>query len=464
MQSKWFTYLTHQHDKPKNVSLFDKYPPNTLYERLVIWKEGDDGKNYTVFPSYLDFSHFYMDTTDDQRHYNEVILGIYPQKLRFDIDFELKPHQKVENYLVDGIHPVIYELIDETIKELPMISPQDFIITESIGPQKISYHLIVNNWMVHNCRQAKIICRKIINTITNKEHNDIIDKQIYSNNKNFRILFSTRWKKNRFKKIVRRWSYKGNTITYQYSEEPNNDLHKLIMDLQATLISVTEHCAHLPLYEDPNQNKLYGNFHIVHESEVDKLISHARKFMESLPDITFPFKFQKVVTNNICLERLGSSMCPVCNVIHEKQHPYLYTIYKSPTRFDLYFNCRRNSEDKSLLIGNYQNDAMISQVDDFVFSIMKNDGILPNEPSLLSLVNTQSNVVAPATSGLVITNKASPRPPIPGSTNLTPLERNKSLMSASYKKKRQYIAPTYEGMQQASEKSKKFRYSLYSFN
>jgi hypothetical protein len=65
----------------------------------------------------------------------------------------------------------------------------------------------------------------------------------------------------------------------------------------------------------------------------------------------FPFALKSISSDGIImLKRLSSANCPICDRAHKSDSPFMYIIKNT-----VFFNCRRNSENRSIKVGDLMN-------------------------------------------------------------------------------------------------------------
>jgi len=103
------------------------------------------------------------------------VLVTYPKKVYFDIDFETPPEDFNQSIYLDTI-------INKIKKYLPDI---EFAISGSVSPDKASFHLVAQNYIIKNEEQLATI--KIIAKALFLE-NEEIDWKVYTKNRQMKII------------------------------------------------------------------------------------------------------------------------------------------------------------------------------------------------------------------------------------------------------------------------------------
>ena len=213
----------------------------------------------------------------------------------------------------------------------------------TIDEPKYSCHIVVEN-IRFSTIDCKILSNYIINKLKTKICN-IIDPSVYGIWRSLRIEKSTKIGSKRKKVFI-------NDSNNEYNYKHDIHLNGLITNLSNTQkLIISESIQH--------QNKVINNYNIlinnknqkadynILENDI-KIVEKRWKEIETLinnwhykwntdrSDVKI-FITTKIIKNMIILKRLMPFVCPQCNRIHEKQHPYIYV--KSGY---VYFHCRRS--------------------------------------------------------------------------------------------------------------------------
>lgn len=320
-----------------------KYPPknNTSFECRL----------YTVFDSYIDFV-TYMLNTNNWSFY-EVILGQHSQKPHFDIDIDIEEFK--DNYpgfdhilsfrnIYDSTITAIKEVInDDTSFSLE----RDLLIFSSNGKNKLSYHIIVNNWMHFNNMEAREFYDQVLvktKELTDHKFDDhihkYVDRNVYGTKQQFRTIGSRKLGSDRVKIFHNEFMYNGHKYTHtDDSEEHNNDVLKLYKIVSDSLISFTSGCKWVPI--EVTERKYSSNR--LKDEQLDKYIDYSIKLSdEKFGDI---FTFDTIQNGEIRFKRKCASYCQLCQRIHDKQNPYIVV-----SNDNMYWHCRQ-FEGKGMYIG-----------------------------------------------------------------------------------------------------------------
>lgn len=403
--TKWYYRLkdeendnNQQHNHNQNTNhknkkgLFNDYPRNTLYGKFLTCLTFADKKLekkdtmllYAVFQSYLDFVIYFLSFPPELRCFYEIILGEYPSKPHFDLDMSVhEPYQEVFNNL---IHSII-----STLKEKGIILnlEKDICIYTSNKDEKVSYHIVINNYCHSNNKEAKSFYFNVMNKLPPEYFaKGWIDKSVYSPTQQFRTLGSHKIYSNRFKRLVEKWN-----LTYSYvneegenvsevreivhyfdereladcSTEEEREKRKFLLQFEESLITArVSSCTMIPSYEVPEVfEKTKRNY--VPGADVDydeamaalTLLAHMAGTVPE--DRSFPYRLDRLAGPFVVLKRMKPSHCRLCNRIHHHQNPYLLIV---PENKNVFFHCRRAPATKNLYVGSLlseeEKDAFIS--------------------------------------------------------------------------------------------------------
>lgn len=353
--------------------LHDDFDRKNLRNKLLIQLEIDkryinprtqDVKKvrlFGVFNSCQQFVDYQQRFPENDRCFYEVILGENPLKPFFDIDISSDQY--------DGKCPIDEygeQIKDEVIENLiKILEPYGFQLdyhmlvftshgttdtdvnaSSSSVSSKRSYHLIIRDFYFTNYQFMKNLCNKIIKNI-NPEYVKYIDKSIYSELRQFRIVGSQKWHSGRVKILNALWYYKGKPITLK--NQPMN-WEQLF---ETTLVGVmNKDMTVLPSgdFQDGEQHilrpeKQYSSFDLTAE-EVEHAILLLNKMITG--DGKSPCVIQEIKQRLIILKRTKPSYCENCKRIHEHENPFIYVSNKDDisNKCNVYYYCRRSTQGK----------------------------------------------------------------------------------------------------------------------
>lgn len=270
-----------------------------------------------------------------ERCYFEVIRGNHSQKHYVDIDMKLIDDKFTEKFphsieeKINIAENICEEYISALLKIKSEIKRSDILIFNSHADCKRSFHIVVDRWFFPSATQNKELFMECMEHIP-LPHRKYFDDKMYKSVQQFRILFSTKCGKNRFKKLDK-------NSTWKYEEQLNSDEKKLRELFYASLITEIACCTMLS-FEYKNKTEFVSSKYL-DNNEVSVVHQHFKNFKDSNK-----FEFGEPKNSTIPLRRKAPSYCEVCQREHESENPYLYVSFDNK----LYFNCRRN--DKSQFV------------------------------------------------------------------------------------------------------------------
>ena len=234
-------------------ALFEDFPQTTMRERLVVQMTDQQGKrSFAVFNSYLEFGKYQLNFAPEKRCFYETILGEFPQKPHFDVDINIEKNPGVNSEEVkDKLIDAIIAVLDEYGITINIAS--DVIVFTSHGPNKKSYHVIIDHYHHMNNLEARAFYEDVIAKMP-AEIVEFIDRAVYSSKQQFRVVGSQKLNSARPKSLNEKWTYHGNAVVYQYVEEPEDDGHKMILQLEASLVTQVSSCTALPNFIKVDEN------------------------------------------------------------------------------------------------------------------------------------------------------------------------------------------------------------------
>ena len=367
---KWYYTLI---KKNGDKYLFGDVSRKSIIEnsKFLIQYVGKDHKDkseylFTVFDNYEEFYKYQLNHKIENRCFFETILGERPQKIYFDVDIEIKDnifinHEDVKSDLIKSILLTMQEF------SVNLDIDKDIIVCTSHSDKKKSYHVIIDNYKVPDNSYNNTICKLVMQKmqLINLQY---IDNNIYTSIRQFRLLGSQKKNTGRIKIFNNTWLFYNDIIKYKYPEILNADIY--LYQFSRTLINNVSYCKDL-YFIDLNKfvlqnSRLFAGSNTKKNGlEITNEIGHLalKKLAEyaqiSIYDPIFPYKLGNITNGYICLKRLRSSLCKICNSVHDTEHPYMSISFKG----DIYFDCRRSRNHgdgthKTLLIGNIGSEVM----------------------------------------------------------------------------------------------------------
>lgn len=344
---KWMYHLK---GGEKGKGLIDTLNEDEKMSSLIVcFVNNKNIRHFSAFDNFIECIQFMLKIPVNNRSFHEIVLEKRNQKMRFDID--VKKTEKTKDEDVKIFMDDLIESIIEVYGEFgyKIIPEKHILLFSSHGKEKWSYHIVIDGFYCETCQESLALFKKITGNMrsdrmNNKETINWLDSSIYSANHSLRILGSV--KGGRQKVLEKCWRFKDKEIFFEYSQEPRNEKHRIVMEFERSFISLTENCFPIP-------NLVVKNDHIYENKTIDEEISdYAFRLFRSLyGDV---FKYDKTIYNFVLLERDVASGCPICDRVHENENAFL--IIKSlkseigKTRHEIFFCCRR-SDGKKLLIG-----------------------------------------------------------------------------------------------------------------
>ena len=164
-EKRWYFRLVADRTKNKYGSraLLEDYNMNNIHSGLVICytperlpgsedpfvtRDGRPMHIFAFFESYIEFCNYSKSFNPIERSFYEVVFGELPQKPHFDIDIDRTEFNTCyPNQNVDIVSPQLLELVINGCFQVigTLDIERDLLIYSSSGPQKYSYHLVINN-------------------------------------------------------------------------------------------------------------------------------------------------------------------------------------------------------------------------------------------------------------------------------------------------------------------------------
>jgi len=261
----------------------------------------------------------------------EMIFGDREQKLYFDIDIEIEKLPQRED-LTTFSNKFLNSLISSILAVLKRYNVElnlekDLLIFSSNSDKKHSYHMIINNYYVSNCKCNTQFAKEVKFEVDPVFQN-FIDTRVYSSKQQLRLLGSSKIGKNRYKVLQ---SYTYGVKQYNFSEI-DTSFEKLF---HASCVTFTENCKSIEITVE-NQLRdidLAGlNNEALTQDQVILILKAVDRMIFNI------YKVSKVVGRMIILQRKATAFCTLCNRIHENENAFLSV----SSNFSVYFYCRRN--------------------------------------------------------------------------------------------------------------------------
>ena len=343
---RWFYRLNKQ-----KFCLFNSYSKTQLLNGLIVSYILNNGHRlFTYFNNYIEFAKYQSYVPIPKRTFFEIIIGDGSQKPHFDLDFkltdlpvEINP-ESVKDRLVNSIISVL------TSHNINIDINRHILMYTSHGEFKQSYHIIIDGYYHTDNIEAREFYNLVVDTLPENEKK-YIDHSVYSTLQNFRIVGSQKLNSGRIKHFNTEWIFKGNTIKYKYTKRPETEQHRMILNLEVSLISNVKSCSQLsPFNPKPTQHHFTTDIEGDIDEDTGRLALQLLAEVGGMPisDPRFPYQFSDIQNNLVILKRISPSNCRICNRIHENENPFLAV---NPKNMKVYFHCRRADENERLYVG-----------------------------------------------------------------------------------------------------------------
>jgi hypothetical protein len=333
---------------------------------------------YKSFANYVELYKYIKKSEVEERLYHEITPENSKQKPRFDIDIKKDEYleyfkefrdnngeqQLLKNFIMFGEY--IKDLVITNackvlvnLKINPDIS-KDFMVFESHGINKISYHIILNRYYQYGCKQSRafyMACLEYCDTLEAKAiFNRFVDKSIYSKNKPLRIIWSVKCNDTeyRVKKYTKEFKYRFRTISHYIPEidtQESQDVARMTI-LFHSLITCTDEAEPLPILNTKDNNRYDSSTSELTDLE-EKTYAICKEHIKKW-DTSSVFDIGDYQGSKIHLIRLENTYCPICKRVHES-NPFCYI-----RDGNLYWHCGRAEGMIGVFIANISDGNNIS--------------------------------------------------------------------------------------------------------
>lgn len=315
----------------------DLYP--YLGKRFVAaYGDGKKGYRFALFPSYLDFIQYWLDTPERFRCFFETIFGAQPMKMYFDVDMNQDTHDPlVVSYIVQGLSKVLQEYFKVELRP-----ERDILVFASHGGSKFSYHIILDNYYVNGHLECRWLFEKVAGYVPQNLW-ETVDASMYKSLQQFRIYGCQKKDSGRIKTFLGQWSFFGREISYVFPQSYSTPYQRDVMIMEGSLVTVLHGSKRLEL----PQGEIVVTKDVKKGLLVPSSISESQvKPIMDLLEQAYPgvFALRMVQEGLIILRRLKAAFCPSCARVHEHENAFL--VLRNDN--DVYFSCRRG---KKYLLG-----------------------------------------------------------------------------------------------------------------
>lgn len=227
---------------------------NGTHNVAISW----DFKSFAIVKDYVDLMIVINNTRPDERNYFELIDEESPQKPRFNINLDTIDFPNINPVIAKKYLARVLSAIDEVMKkyDVDYTTVNNCSIFSSHGPisggYKYSYHIVIDKLMHANLKECKAFYELVRSSLSKLgklkiKGKEILDGEIYSLCKQFRVLHCEKRESGRPKIMNKDISYFPNyehNIPVIISEADKISLSVL----KASLISVTDGCTLLPSF------------------------------------------------------------------------------------------------------------------------------------------------------------------------------------------------------------------------
>lgn len=280
MGVKWFHYLkgSERPDGVKKRALLDVVEPEM--KTLIVCQEVNI-RYFAKFTTYLDYARYVKKEVRDVNHcFYELIFGDLPQKPYFDCECLRKRSDGIaleEALKLEGV-PLLNATVGDTShasgkhelelteeeadaailtlikciqKVCPCIRDEDIFVFASHGPNKLSYHVIVDNWCFPNANENRAFHDKVME-IYPERYRGLVDHSMYKSIQQLRTYLSHKFQSERTKRLSK-------LSTWVPILPHTDDDHAFIQILGGSLVSNASYCKLLPSFKLAEKAKAVYN-------------------------------------------------------------------------------------------------------------------------------------------------------------------------------------------------------------
>lgn len=313
---KWFYYLKSAKDRK---GLFPQYESDYVvakqemeYSKVVL--------KFTSFDSIVSLARWIY--LGESKHAYEIIRGDKPHRMFFDIDM------KSDDIRENSREHVLY-IIGEITKAIYTITKSEYVVCESIDSErkKYSFHIIMD-CLVSSCKHAKELAVQTVNLIYDNYISRFIDLGVYTHNRQLRAIGSSKLSLNS-KQRFKTWS--------PLSTKKWNETLPIVNILE-TLVGYTSNKTLFNVDITVPLPNTFDDFehHDISQDDFNEMIKYIPDWCE--------IRNTNPSGQRIDLMRKYSSLCPVCNKVHDSENMFL-TLREN----EIVYWCRRNLKSQKVL-------------------------------------------------------------------------------------------------------------------
>ncbi len=298
-------------------------------ESIVICRQ-KEYREYKHFRNFLELSKELNETKNVDKCFYEVIFGNNDQKPYFDID--------ITDLNIDHTK-LIMDLKKNILEKYPMIKDKDILVFNSHTTDKISYHVIVDRWILPSYEYVRQFFDIVTKDLENKEY---IDKSMYKSIQQFRLYGSCKFGKKNYKVLDKMSKWEINLVI-----KDEKHYHSLLN--RYSLVQNTSYCSYLPY--DLIRKREFNDISNISDEIIEKIILIVVDTFNKNKDI---FEYTHYDNSFVNFRRLNPSFCECCQRVHDNENAYARLLHNG----EVVFNCRRSKKD--LCIGSIVIDCDIT--------------------------------------------------------------------------------------------------------
>jgi hypothetical protein len=353
----------------------DELVPVLQPPKLIIAEESE-GKylTYSLFSSYAEL-YRYINCYRKETGSSPSLYEVCPHymKMHFDIDL---PTKDLDMEIVRAkeriiLHPILLSFKDVLEKHFPgkfcdKTFVDSLVITQSHTAEKISYHLVLDNYFFTNT-ECKIMYMETKDHLIKSHHllqSSCIDQSVYKSNQNFRVYGCCKKNKRNVKGGyegpdlefgLEKYSHQRlvNRLRNKYEQEETTTPINMKI-LAASLLSNVITSIRLT-FPETNVEKYVtrSEFKKITTSDTSMFDVFLRHPLSRSANGDPAFEISCSLTGGILvLNRVSPSECSLCKRIHDEENIYL----KTEMNNDVFYYCRRAQDEKrdpyKIYIGN----------------------------------------------------------------------------------------------------------------
>lgn len=388
-EQKWWSLLKSKEGSVQSETLLSRHHGDIDPMRgslIICWNSGRPDlpkRLFTYFKSYLAFAAFQrkffpLGPHQLERNFFEVILGDSAQKPHFDLEQDAPfPTESLEDIWTCLLTTLIQVMLE---KGVTLIPERDILNFSSHGPNKRSYHVVIDNYCHSNHKEAKAFYDAVVAKLP-EAYRPYVDKAVYSSKQQFRIVGSQKVKSGRIKTLISPWplfppkevKMAPTLVKYIYSELPESSDMEELLQLEASLVGCTHNCVMLPSFLNKEETTKSLGWDQEREPISDVVAKLAVEQLAMTANLTLaqlPYKMTGIKGGLVMLKRLKPSTCRICKRVHELENPFLIVV-KRAIGYQVYFHCRRATNEAKLDLGLINSPLALESIGS---EVVTNDG------------------------------------------------------------------------------------------